>query len=135
MKLPPYFVDTPETRDAFVRYLRREHGHVPHLELTFVEAIAIARQYGGVTSWAHPPVDAFIRHIEEFAAAGLHGVEALRPGVNRTARRTYKKACKRYALFPTGGSDWHGWSRPQDLGLYSVRKHELSGFTEVLWAA
>lgn len=121
--------------DAFVRYLRSEHGNVPHLDLAFVEAIRIARGFGGVTSWAHPPLEAFERYIEAFAEAGLQGVEAMRPGLNRTARRTYKKACKRLGLFQTGGSDWHGWARPQDLGLHSVRKHELTGFIDALWAA
>lgn len=121
--------------DAFSRYLRAEHGKVPQLDLPFVDAIRIARGFGGVTSWAHPPLDAFTRYIETFAAAGLQGVEALRPGLNRTARRTYKKACQRLGLFATGGSDWHGWARPQDLGLHSVRKHELKDFLEALAAA
>lgn len=121
--------------DAFCRYLRAEHGLVPRLELTFIDAIRIARGFGGITSWAHPPVEHFKRYIDTFAAAGLQGVEALRPGLDRTARRTYKKACKRHGLFVTGGSDFHGWARPQDLGLHSVRKHELKGFLEALHAA
>lgn len=121
--------------DAFARYLDAEHGLVPRLELSFVDAIRIARGFGGVTSWAHPPLDAFTRYIATFAEAGLQGVEALRPGLDRTARRTYNKACKRHGLFATGGSDFHGWTRPGDLGLHSVRKHELKAFLEALAAA
>lgn len=121
--------------DAFSRFLRAEHGMVPRIELTFIEAIALARGFGGVTSWAHPPLAAFKRYIPVFAEAGLQGVEALRPGLDRTVRRTYKKAIKRHGLFETGGSDWHGWARPGDLGLHSVRKHELKGFIEALSAA
>ena len=42
-------------RDAFARFVGDAHGTVPRLTLPLVEAIRIARAYGGLTSWAHPP--------------------------------------------------------------------------------
>ena len=124
-----------DIRDAFSRYLDASHGHVPRMDLPFVEAIALARQAGAVTSWAHPPLDAFKAHVATFAAAGLHAVESLRPRLPRKARKVYNKGCKAHGLAMTGGSDWHGWSHPRDLGLYAVRKHELTGFLSLLQAA
>ncbi|MCO4748394.1 MAG: PHP domain-containing protein [Proteobacteria bacterium] len=121
--------------DAFARFLGHGHGNVPRMPLTFVDAIRVARSYGGVTSWAHPPPTLVERYVAEFAAAGLQGLESLRPGVKRQARNVYKKAAKRHGLFATGGSDWHGWHHPDELGLHSVRKFELTGFLDALLAA
>lgn len=120
--------------EAFARYLDHSLGHVPRMELSFVEAIRIARAFGGVTSWAHPPLQAVRDHLTPFAAAGLQGLEALRPHVNGKARKAYKKAAKRHGLFFTGGSDWHGWKDPA-LGLFQVPAWELDGFLEALDAA
>lgn len=124
-----------DVHDAFARFLRPLHGVVPKLPLTFVDAIRIARGFGGVTSWAHPPAQFVTAYAADFAVAGLQGLEALRPKVNKNARKVYKGACKRNGLFVTGGSDFHGWAHPDDLGLHSVRKHELKGFIEALEAA
>lgn len=106
---------------------------VPKMQMPFIECIRSARAAGGITSWAHPPLPAFKKHISTFAAAGLHGVEALRPGVGGTARKTYKKAAKRHGLVLTGGSDWHGWSDPS-LGLFFVYQRDLKPFFDALWS-
>jgi len=121
------------TGEAFSRYLSACHGHVPPLQLTFVDAIRVAREHGGITSWAHPPLDALKAHVDTFAKAGLQGLEALRPLVNGKARKAYKKAAKRHGLFLTGGSDWHGWKN-DDLGLFRVRAAEVEPFLEALAA-
>ena len=121
--------------EAFTRYLGDRHGQVPPVGVPFVEAIRIARELGGVTSWAHPPGRLFEAYIETFAAAGLQGLEAHRPHVSRRLRKAYKKAARRYGLFLTGGSDWHGWHAPDDLGLFSVPRCDLDGFLEALAAA
>jgi predicted metal-dependent phosphoesterase TrpH len=124
----------PSTGDAFARYLDHGLGHVPVLGLSFLEAIRVARAFGGLTSWAHPPLAAVKQHVETFAAAGLQGLEAVRPHVNAKARKVYKKAAKRHGLFLTGGSDWHGWKDPK-LGLFQVQAWEISDFVDALYAA
>ena len=68
-----------------------------------------------------------------FAAAGLQGIEALRPKVNGKARKAYKKAAKQNGLFLTGGSDWHGWK--DELGLFRVLANDLTAFTQAFQAA
>lgn len=124
----------PSTGDAFARYLDHRHGHVPVLGLSFVEAIRVARAFGGLTSWAHPPLQSVRDHLSTFVEAGLQGLEAVRPRVNAKARKHYKKAAKRHGLFLTGGSDWHGWRDPA-LGLFQVHAHEIAGFVDALQAA
>jgi len=119
-------------REAFVRYLGDAHGLVPPLRVSFTEAIRIAREYGGVTSWAHPPSDLVDRFLPGFVAAGLEGLEGLRPGIASEDRRRCRNAARKYGLVLTGGSDWHGWGDDGDLGLFRVEAREIEPFLERL---
>lgn len=107
---------------------------VPLIDLPFVECIRVARALGGVTSWAHPPRQALIDHTPTFAAAGLHALEALRPHTRRADRVLCKKLARRFGLFFTGGSDWHGWRGASDLGMFQLRGDDLDPFRAALAA-
>jgi len=121
--------------DAFHRYLGDTLGNVPPIDLPFIEAIRLARAWGGVTSWAHPSAAAAQRHVATFVAAGLQGLEVLRPTLSGSERRALRRLARQHGLFVTGGSDWHGWTHPDDLGLFAVRGHEIRGFLDALDAA
>ncbi len=121
--------------EAFTLHLGDAHGIVPPIGLSFLDAIRISRSHGGVTSWAHPSAADARRHAATFAAAGLQGLEVLRPRLPATERRTLARIARDLGLFLTGGSDWHGWTHPDDLGLFAVRGHELRGFLDALQAA
>jgi predicted metal-dependent phosphoesterase TrpH len=118
-----------DLRDAFARFAN--DGHVPLVDLPFVDAIRLVRQHGGVTSWAHPPVQALEDHLPTFVAAGLQGVEGFRPCLNARERRRILQLAKRHGLFLTGGSDWHGW-HDGNPGLFSVERSPLGPFLETL---
>jgi len=119
---------------AFAKYLGDSHGTVPKLSLPFTDAIRIARQTGGFTSWAHPPRPAVERHLEAFVAAGLQGLEGIRPMLNSRNRRFYRTTARRYGLYLTGGSDWHGWHDAAP-GLFRVHAVEIGDFVDALRAA
>lgn len=121
-------------RDAFARYAGQVHGHVPAMSLPYVDAIRVAREHGGLTSWAHPPMEAVKRHVATFAAAGLQGLEGYRPGVDRQHRNFYRRTARQHGLFLTAGSDWHGWHRDSSIGLFSADRHALQGFLAALAA-
>ena len=121
--------------EAFARFLSEGHGHVPSITLPFVDAIRFARAQGGITSWAHPPAGSLDRCLPAFVAAGLHGLEALRPGVSSDQRSRYRSAARRHGLVLTGGSDWHGWTDERDLGLFRVEAREIAPFVDLLRAA
>jgi predicted metal-dependent phosphoesterase TrpH len=118
--------------DAITKFATREN--VPAVSMPFVSCIERARAAGGVTSWAHPPREALEAHLAEFAAAGLQGLEGIRPGMRREDRVYVKKLAKRYGLFLTGGSDWHGWGGAGDLGLFRIRGEDLVPFLDALAA-
>jgi len=121
--------------EAFARFLNDALGIVPSVALPFTEAIRIARSFGGVTSWAHPASQDARDFAPAFVAAGLQGMEVLRPTMNGRERRALRRLARAHGLFVTGGSDWHGWRDSGDLGLFAVRGHEIDGFVEVLDAA
>ncbi|MCB9679226.1 MAG: hypothetical protein H6737_29250 [Alphaproteobacteria bacterium] len=130
-------VDAGVVRDrsqAFAEYLGDSHGTVPRLSLAFTEAIRIARDCGGFTSWAHPPRGAVEAHIDTFVAAGLQGLEGVRPLLTSADRRFYRTVARRHGLYLTGGSDWHGW-RDDDPGLFRVHAVEIRDFVDALLAA
>lgn len=120
--------------EAFRRYVGDAQGTVPTVSLPFVDAIRIAREAGGVTSWAHPTTLAVRRWLPTFAAAGLQGVETERPSLSAADRRQLRKAARAQGLFVTGGSDWHGFGAPRP-GLFAVDRSELGPFLAALAAA
>lgn len=122
-----------DLREAFRRYVGDAHPTVPPVSLSFVDAIAVSREAGGLTSWAHPSLARVERHLATFAAAGLHGVEAERPGLSGAERRRLRALARGHGLFVTGGSDWHGGAVP--VGLFAVDRAALGGFLAAFEAA
>jgi hypothetical protein len=120
--------------DAFERFTGHQHGNVPNVELSFVDAIRTARASGGLTSWAHPPVELARKWTRTFSGAGLQGIEGLRPGLGKQTRKTYSKLARKHGLVLTGGSDFHGWSR-QRLGDFAVQAQQAESFQKALFAA
>ncbi len=114
-------------QEAFDRYLGAQHQRVPPVNLTFIEAIQTARSCGALTSWAHPSLEDARSHLATFKQAGLHGIEAARPGLRTSQRRSLRKLARAHGLFVTGGSDWHGW-HSLELGTFSVDPQQVSGF-------
>lgn len=119
-----------DVREAFARFLSDAHHRVPPVRSTFEEVIAVARGFGGFTSWAHPPVGLLDRALPRFVAAGLQGLEADRPLLPTEDRRRLRRAAERHGLYLTGGSDWHGWADDADLGLFRVEGARLGPFLD-----
>lgn len=122
------------TGEAFGTYLAKVCGNVPCLPLSLLDAIATARRFGGITSWAHPSIADAERHLPRLVAAGLQGIEGLRPHLNSRDRGRLRKLARRQGIFLTGGSDWHGWA-DERVGLFALTLDELGAFAEVLDAA
>lgn len=107
---------------------------VPLVDLAFVDAIRLARSWGALTSWAHPPLADAQRHVAEFVSAGLQGLEGCRPHQDRGTRNGLARLARRYHLLVTGGSDWHGWWEGE-FGLFRFEHEGAERFLERLDAA
>lgn len=116
---------------AFARWAGEGCGYVPTIRLELRDAIGVAREAGGYTSWAHPDPDQAKVWVAELAAAGLHALEAHRPGLNRAFREDLARLGFKHGLGVTGGSDWHGWV-PGALGGFSLPLRSLDGVGQAL---
>ncbi len=88
----------------------REKGlaYVPMEYVDAVEAIQAIRAAGGVPVVAHPGQYDNFEAIEEWAEAGLEGLELFHPSHNIRDAWKIRSLAKEYNLVMTGGSDFHG---------------------------
>lgn len=121
----------PNLSTAFAQWCANRLPYVPPVALDFREAIGLARDAGGFTAWAHPPVEQAERWAGLFARAGLHALEAHRPNVGRGGRDTMIRLAFRNRMEVTGGSDWHGWA-PGELGAFSFPLRQAGAFVRAI---
>lgn len=120
-------------QDAFNRYLGSEHGQVPHVELSFEDAVKTALAAGGILSWAHPSIPQATKWARDIAALGVHGMEAYRPSISKEHRRKVRSLARKNGQLVTGGSDWHG--RRHRLGDFALQGQQAQAFADALQAA
>ncbi len=112
--------------EAFERFLRRgAPAWVDRQRLSLTRAIRLLRASGGLPVLAHPGIirtdeAGLERIVREGARLGLAGIECYYPLHDAaTVQRCLELAAK-YALAPTGGSDYHGSVKPDaHLGIGS----------------
>lgn len=111
--------------EAFARYISDSGpAFVQQAFPTPADAIAMIHAAGGVAVWAHPPLDALEALLPGMVDAGLNGVECFRPMLTAADSAFSLELARRFGLFPTGGSDWHGPHRAA-LGDFHVREEEV----------
>ncbi len=102
--------------EAFVRYIGTSGpAYVPKYRITPRETIELILKSGGIPVIAHP---AFLNRddlIVELVDYGLMGIESIHPLHTFEKQRYYEKLAQKYSLIVTGGSDWHGKGRRQNL--------------------
>ncbi|MEE2751934.1 MAG: hypothetical protein VX519_10925 [Myxococcota bacterium] len=118
--------------EAFKTVLSRSNVPVGGVEIATL--LALARDCGGVTSWAHPIAEQAQRWAGDFAKMGLHALEGARPRQGRVVRNGMKRLAKKHGLAVTGGSDWHGWGTAK-LGDFAVDGQQVASFARLLVAA
>ncbi|MDO5573113.1 MAG: PHP domain-containing protein [bacterium] len=111
-------------REAFERYIGDTGPcYVPREKVTPEQAIDLIHTADGVAVLAHPvlyhmgtaKLDAFTARLK---AAGLDGIEAVYTTYAPSDERDIKRLAAKYELLITGGSDFHGTTKPEtDLGI------------------
>lgn len=109
--------------EAFRKYLAKgQAAYVDKKRLSSREGIQQIRGAGGVAVIAHPKQmklagEALTKEVQRLVEEGLGGIEAYNSCQSRGEAGLYKKLAKRFNLFVTGGSDFHGANKPDvDLG-------------------
>jgi len=109
-------------REAFDEHVGHASTVIPSLNMAFLDALAVAKDAGGWTSWAHPPPALADRWAEMFAERGLDALETHRPV--KTARNRLASLAHKHGMGITGGSDWHGWEK-RKMGSFRVPARAL----------
>ena len=105
-------------QEGFRRYLvPGQVGYVPSAGVTVVEAIQQIKQAGGLAVMAHPGLVQEVWDFPKWKEAGLDGLEVFYPSHSYTLKQELLKIARKYDLFATGGSDYHG---PQASRIASV---------------
>jgi predicted metal-dependent phosphoesterase TrpH len=114
-------------KEAFERFLRRgAPAWVDRRRLALAPAVRLLRASGGLPVLAHPGIirtnAAGLEHIvREAARLGMAGLECYYPLHDEATVAACLRLADRYALAPTGGSDFHGTVKPDaHLGLGSA---------------
>jgi predicted metal-dependent phosphoesterase TrpH len=113
--------------EAFELYLRRgAPAWVDRRRLALGRALRLLRASGALPVLAHPGIirtdAAGLSHIVRDAArAGMAGIECYYPLHDEETVRRCLGLAEKYALVPTGGSDYHGTVKPKArLGVGSL---------------
>ncbi len=131
------------TSEAFSRYLKRgAPGYVEKQRMAPAEALRLIRSAGGLPVLAHPGLlDMGPAVLEELVAGlrdqGLMALEAYYSEHNPAQERQFKGLAARLGLALSGGSDFHGASKPDirlgiGLGTLRVPAELLAGLKERL---
>jgi 3',5'-nucleoside bisphosphate phosphatase len=109
-------------------------AYVEKYSLTPSRAIALVRDAGGVTVFAHPAASSRGDVVEEaaietFAAAGLDGLEVDHPDHDEPTRARLRAIALELGLLVTGSSDYHGAVKAVHIGANTT---DPSVFDELL---
>jgi len=111
-------------QEAFDVYLdRRGKAYVPKFRFTPEESVSLILQAGGLPVLAHPGLYKWAPlerddAVGELGALGLVGLEVLYSTHLPAQVLIFHDIARRHRLLPTGGSDYHGQTKP-DIKLGS----------------
>ena len=99
----------PNRQEGFRKYLvPGKVGYVPSAGVTVLEAIHEIKKAGGLAVIAHPGLTKEVWNFPAWVEAGLDGMEVFYPSHSYTLKQELLKIARKYDLFATGGSDYHG---------------------------
>lgn len=115
---------TRSLHDAFRRWLCvPELASIPKVRLPASKALALIREAGGVSSWAHPPETTDVAAILELRDLGLRAVECAYPWTKPSHGKRLRAIAEQLGMAISGGSDSHDASRA--VGVRGVTGTQL----------
>lgn len=109
----------PSIQTAFEKYIG-DHCkcYVNRFKITPMEAVQLIKATGGTAILAHPLLyhmsdDTLQKLIDEMKEVGLDGIEAIYCTYSPSEERQMKQLAKENNLLISGGSDFHGTTKPK----------------------
>lgn len=130
-----------DTKEAFTKYLAKGTPcYVDKQRLSLEHAVGMIKSAGGVCVLAHPALLGFgteqeYRDYFRYAQnAGVAGVESYSSVHSAEENAMFKQLADELRMFSTGGSDFHGQTKPQvQLGVFGDRsKIEIDELIETM---
>ena len=116
-------------QEAFDKYLAKEApAYVDRFRLEARKAVQLLCDAGSTVVLAHPSqlqlsIEELDKLVEKLKPYGLSGIEIYTPYTSDENIPLYIKTAEKHDLFITGGSDFHGESKPDHfLGYYRKDK-------------
>lgn len=109
----------PSIQTAFEKYIGDNcKCYVNRFKITPMDAVRLIKKAGGTAILAHPLLyhmsDATLQKlIDEMKESGLDGMEAIYCTYTPSEERQMKKLAKENGLLISGGSDFHGTTKPK----------------------
>lgn len=116
------------TKEAFKKYLAKGAScYVDKKRLLINEAIEMIKEAGGVVILAHP-VQLKIKDIEDYRKlfaelkkSGVDGIEVYSSHNTKEENKIFKQMAEEFEFIVTGGSDFHGETKPNiSLGQFGI---------------
>lgn len=109
-------------QEAFDKYIGNvKPAYVEKFKLDVDIAIRLINAAGGVSSIAHPGLDLSEEDLIMLIKSGINGIEAIHPKHDKGQIHYYSEIANRNGLLVTGGSDYHGGKKGDEiLGQYKV---------------
>lgn len=127
--------------DGMARYFYTgAPGYVKEKRLSPKEAVRVIRQAGGVPVLAHPGKMKKLsfpeqeKLIAKLKDEGLFGIESHYSSHTESETDAYLRLAKKYDLFSSVGSDFHGHERPEHVGtpIHSLTEEEIQKLCEAI---
>jgi predicted metal-dependent phosphoesterase TrpH len=113
-------------REAFALYLKDGgRAEAPKVRLPVTEALALVREAGGVSAWAHPSGDCTFQTLATLRDCGLNAIEVEYPELRRGRTLELRRWATDLGLAVSGGSDCHGPGK-REIGCCTISDQELT---------
>ena len=117
-----YLVKTGQAPDMFGEFYRRifKNGGICAFDIRYLDpyqAVRVISEAGGLAVLAHSGQQQNFALIPELVREGLAGLELNHPANREKDRDVIREYARKYGLFLTGGSDFHGAYEPESPGL------------------
>lgn len=120
-------------QQAFDRYIG-DNGiaYVPKLDVTPKEVIDAIHQAEGFAIIAHPFKSIHTDDLRYFKQIGIDGVETYYYDHSPSQIKRLEAICRDLELISTGGSDFHGYGKREDLGSYQGNPKIFANINKML---
>lgn len=124
-----HLVKTGQAPEMFGDFYRTifKNGGICDFDIAYIdacEAVRTIKQAGGLAVLAHAGQQQNFYLIPKLVQNGLDGLELYHHANSETDQRLLAEYARKYGLFLTGGSDYHGRYEPQNFGVGDIISHE-----------